>query len=930
MNRQLYAGGGIMTVAPREKFGLGSSLKKFVRKIIPNEISKVATVAAPFVAPFNPLLAAGMAGIGGFDQHGSISKGLKSGLMTYGGGQAARYLGGAGFQEGINPFSGFDGGVGSLFSSPIGTETGLKLGQYKMFGGSPELKTVTGVDSSPIQMATDSAVNVNDALLGNPDYMGGTTSSDLINKAVSGNISNTGSLVNKKVVEQSFFETLKSGNMADIGKATMDLGGKALKAIFTNPITNAAGEVTGTTLDKTAILAALVAVPSYLEAKALADEAGLTDEEFNEDLYNAEKASYMSKYQEALPYESFGLKDGGRIKYAGGSDPRVTQLLEIKRALKEKGEDTSDIDAEIFQITGRVLEAFGTDKNNREGIETIDIGMEMEEKPENDKLALGMDTIRDYALGMNDGQGPITRKDYIDIYIFMGHDTGTATSLGTNAYKEGVSNVEGLKDGGRIKRKFGSPEKGEGIETIDIEMEKEEVPENELMAGITFSSAEKSYLFRRLAGNQGSDRSYTMPKLYRILNNPGSYPDDAAILKQIAIMGLNKKDGGRIGFNEGTNLDEILKEDMTISESRNDPKNMTTKEIVSIIQSGRSTPEMFEELMLRGYSGVDSLILEEIGGKKLDKPETAYTFRSDGKTGVLEDFLFKLRESNPDIYGKYKRPIDNYPTEGPSTQVKFLDNTTMKANGGRIGFESGTSWITKKSDSTGIEDLMIDGENDLTEWIKRKTIIDKEPASNWIQKKIKTVEDSDKEPTSWIKKKEEPETWITKKSQHNKLIEKLDSFYQDSEASGGRLFQDLQTTHGILLRDLQNGTNKSGLNTDKIKAEDPVEMTATILLGTFSTGGKSIEEKAKGGIMGMEVPVRKNQGGVSELDYRNTGGFVPVGVKERADDVPAMLSKNEFVFTADAVRNAGNGNINKGAQKMYNMMKNLENGGTLA
>jgi hypothetical protein len=91
-----------------------------------------------------------------------------------------------------------------------------------------------------------------------------------------------------------------------------------------------------------------------------------------------------------------------------------------------------------------------------------------------------------------------------------------------------------------------------------------------------------------------------------------------------------------------------------------------------------------------------------------------------------------------------------------------------------------------------------------------------------------------------------------------------------------------------------------------------------------------VEEKAKGGIMGMEVPVRKNQGGVSELDYRDTGGFVPIGVKERADDVPAMLSKNEFVFTADAVRNAGDGNINKGAQKMYNMMKNLENGGALA
>ena len=77
--------------------------------------------------------------------------------------------------------------------------------------------------------------------------------------------------------------------------------------------------------------------------------------------------------------------------------------------------------------------------------------------------------------------------------------------------------------------------------------------------------------------------------------------------------------------------------------------------------------------------------------------------------------------------------------------------------------------------------------------------------------------------------------------------------------------------------------------------------------------------------MGSEVPVRKNAGGITELDYRNTGGFVPIGVKERADDVPAMLSKNEFVFTADAVRNAGGGDVNKGAQKMYNLMKSLEN-----
>ena len=77
------------------------------------------------------------------------------------------------------------------------------------------------------------------------------------------------------------------------------------------------------------------------------------------------------------------------------------------------------------------------------------------------------------------------------------------------------------------------------------------------------------------------------------------------------------------------------------------------------------------------------------------------------------------------------------------------------------------------------------------------------------------------------------------------------------------------------------------------------------------------------GIEGL--PLRQNKGGVVELDLRETGGFIqPVGVKEKADDIPAMLSNNEFVFTADAVRAAGGGDIDKGAQLMYDTMKKLE------
>ena len=70
--------------------------------------------------------------------------------------------------------------------------------------------------------------------------------------------------------------------------------------------------------------------------------------------------------------------------------------------------------------------------------------------------------------------------------------------------------------------------------------------------------------------------------------------------------------------------------------------------------------------------------------------------------------------------------------------------------------------------------------------------------------------------------------------------------------------------------------------------------------------------------------MRTNKVGTIERDYRETGGFVPVGIKEKADDVPAMLSKNEFVMTADAVRGMGDGNIEKGAQRLYDQMKQAE------
>ena len=144
------------------------------------------------------------------------------------------------------------------------------------------------------------------------------------------------------------------------------------------------------------------------------------------------------------------------------------------------------------------------------------------------------------------------------------------------------------------------------------------------------------------------------------------------------------------------------------------------------------------------------------------------------------------------------------------------------------------------------------------------------------------------------------------------------------------------------------GKYLSGLSTGKVAGAIGGISLATALLsppvdedndGYDDKTGFSVEEWRKKGAQGsQDVPLAfRAEGGDAESglmdlggmekDYREDGGFVPIGGREKADDVPARLSKNEFVFTADAVRNAGGGDVDKGAEVMYNVMKNLEGGG---
>ena len=177
-----------------------------------------------------------------------------------------------------------------------------------------------------------------------------------------------------------------------------------------------------------------------------------------------------------------------------------------------------------------------------------------------------------------------------------------------------------------------------------------------------------------------------------------------------------------------------------------------------------------------------------------------------------------------------------------------------------------------------------------------------------------------------------------------------DQYLKEQEAAGN---EDIQTRVEFITRYLQNaGFDQDYINT---RLNELGYAANGGLMGTrvgFEQGGSSSVEQqkrenyfdlkrddfmsmseylesalsdtdlrsgaAEGGIMNLKVG-----GKPAEMDLRK-GGFVPIGAKEKADDVPARLSKNEFVMTADAVRAAGGGSVNKGAKKMYDLMNKLE------
>ena len=176
---------------------------------------------------------------------------------------------------------------------------------------------------------------------------------------------------------------------------------------------------------------------------------------------------------------------------------------------------------------------------------------------------------------------------------------------------------------------------------------------------------------------------------------------------------------------------------------------------------------------------------------------------------------------------------------------------------------------------------------------------------------------------------------------NNKLQKLLDEGLDDGEGSPKyKRFKKIQKLHTELAYDLMKGTNESGLNPKGYIDMAPWDTASNVIMKRF--------DMKKGGRVGYamgssQFPPQKRTGlkwgsdqgeGLGgqevEADMRYEGGFMPYGEEPKADDVPARLSKDEFVFTDEAVAGAGDGDVEVGAERLYNVMKNLEQGGRLS
>ena len=366
----------------------------------------------------------------------------------------------------------------------------------------------------------------------------------------------------------------------------------------------------------------------------------------------------------------------------------------------------------------------------------------------------------------------------------------------------------------------------------------------------------------------------------------------------------------------------------------------------SLIQ--RATPFLFGKQAypmqnVEGSPGIFGAIKNFFGGEKTLGKTLA--MGALGTTAAAALQAAGLDTENPNEMPRDVESLKSYLRTGylqlnPDAQPDEVDqfvatNTAEYATGGRVGYADGTDEEgilsvrpkekPKQSPSKEILDLLDRNKEKAYNTLGPKTMFDL--IGRHAVKAYRKGEITKAEYDRMIK------PFFGEGSERlTEIIDKRQKYLDDVEMgkgyeSGGRVgfLGGGDTKYNKMVTEMyikSGGEKGTGMTIDEFAKEYFPKMAKGGRIG-YAAG--DVVDQASG-IMGL--PQRVNEMGVKELDLRETGGFIPpVGVKEKADDIPAMLSNNEFVFTADAVRGMGGGDVNKGAQRLYDQMKTLEKGG---
>jgi hypothetical protein len=289
---------------------------------------------------------------------------------------------------------------------------------------------------------------------------------------------------------------------------------------------------------------------------------------------------------------------------------------------------------------------------------------------------------------------------------------------------------------------------------------------------------------------------------------------------------------------------------------------------------------------------------------------------SGGIGGLLSNFI----SNNPDMFKQVS-------SAGPSQMMPMTvqrssdfidenqdgidDRIQMVKNGGRIGFAEGE--LAYPTDENSAVQYLDENNNPMTldQFLKRSLEEEQRtsgmvPVTNPVELMEETKMRQEEEDRLMLEK-------IRSGLEIQKLMKKEAEKAKKTKKAGGGII-DIETE-----MDLDNSYAE-------VKGMPRGIRYKFTEINNLGNSGRTMANI--GGV--MIPPVRRAYGGVMELDARKTGGFVPMGMKEKKDDVPAMLAKNEFVMTADSVRGIGNGDVNKGAKILQTVMKNAEKVGRRA